>query len=382
MRTQEPLLHILIYLHSLSSGGAERVISDLANHWSAQGWDVTIVTVTDVSRDFFHVHSSVRRVGLGLDVASNSVPAALRHNWRRLSKLRAILQELRPDIALSLMASANCTLLLAALGTSVRVIGCERTYPPAESLGRVWEWLRRRTYPYLDAVVVQTHRSAEWLQKAYSPRRIAVIPNMVAVPLRSVEPCVPISSQYEVANGSKLLLAVGRLGPEKAFDRLIAAFAQLAPDYLGWQLFILGEGRSRRDLEEQVVSLGLGERVRMPGTVGNVGDWYEAADIYVVTSHFEGFPNSLLEAMAYGLPAVSVDCETGPKDILRDKVDGLLVPQHDGAALVDALGQVMADESLRRRYAGKAVEVQARFSVEKVTGQWAALFEDVMRRGT
>jgi glycosyltransferase involved in cell wall biosynthesis len=122
----------------------------------------------------------------------------------------------------------------------------------------------------------------------------------------------------------------------------------------------------------------MSQRINMPGTVGNVGDWYEAADLYVLTSLFEGFPNSLLEAMAYGLPAVSVDCDAGPRDIVRHGVDGLLVPQDNPAALVNALQRLMDDNRLRDTYAAKAVEVRQRFSILSMVSQWQRLFEGII----
>ncbi len=371
-------MHILFYLHSLSSGGAERVVSGLADYWKAQGWGITIVTIAPVSRDFYKLHPEVRRVAVGLDMPSDGLVDALRYNWRRLNALRKVLRELGPDIAVGMMSSANCTLFLAALGTSVPVVGCERTYPPAEPLGRPWRWLRRVLYRRFDAIVAQTERSADWVQRNCAPRKVAVIPNMVTFPLRSTLPHVPVPRCAEQASGSKLLLAVGRLRPEKGFDRLIEAFAQLAPCFRDWRLCILGEGPSRQALVQLTERLRMSQRISMPGTVGNVGDWYEAADLYVLTSLFEGFPNSLLEAMAYGLPAVSVDCDTGPRDIVRHGVDGILVPQDNPAALVNALQRLMDDKRLRDAYAAKAVEVRQRFSILRILRQWQRLFEGII----
>jgi glycosyltransferase involved in cell wall biosynthesis len=201
---------------------------------------------------------------------------------------------------------------------------------------------------------------------------------MVTFPLRSTLPHVPVPRCAEQASDSKLLLAVGRLTPEKGFDRLIEAFAQLAPCFPDWRLCVLGEGPGRQALVQLTERLGMSQRISMPGTVGNVGDWYEAADLYVLTSLFEGFPNSLLEAMAYGLPTVSVDCDTGPRDIVRHGVDGILVPQDNPAALVNALQRLMDDKRLRDAYAAKAVEVRQRFSILRILRQWQRLFEGII----
>jgi len=132
----------------------------------------------------------------------------------------------------------------------------------------------------------------------------------------------------------RIVLAVGRFTKVKGFDLLIKAFAGIAIAYADWDLVILGEGPERSDLEAQVEALGLGHRVKLPGRAGNMPDWYARADLFVMSSHFEGFPLVLVEAMAHGCPAVSFDCDTGPRDIIRDEMDGRLVrPVSDTGAV-------------------------------------------------
>jgi glycosyltransferase involved in cell wall biosynthesis len=178
-----------------------------------------------------------------------------------------------------------------------------------------------------------------------------------------------------VQKGRKVLLAVGRLGEEKRFDRVIDAFAKLADRYPGWDLVILGEGSQRAALEVQRNKLGLDARIHLPGRVGNLADWYRRASLYVMSSRFEGFPNSLLEALAYGVPSVAVDCETGPRDILRSEVDGLLVPQNDHSALVAALDRMISNDKERASYSKRAIEVRDRFLTERVASLWEQIIE-------
>jgi glycosyltransferase involved in cell wall biosynthesis len=182
----------------------------------------------------------------------------------------------------------------------------------------------------------------------------------------------------EKTGRSQLLLAVGRLDHQKGFDALLDAFARVAENHTSWALVILGEGSQQLALEDQIRSLSIGNHVSLPGAAGNVGEWYEAADAYVLTSRFEGFPNTLLEALAYGVPAVAVDCETGPREILRHEVDGLLVPQDNDKALVHALDRLMGDAELRQRFSERAVEARNRFAVERVAEQWESLFRELI----
>jgi glycosyltransferase involved in cell wall biosynthesis len=178
-------------------------------------------------------------------------------------------------------------------------------------------------------------------------------------------------------SGRHLLLAVGRLEAQKGFDWLEDAFINLAKRYPDWDLVILGDGPQHATLQDQARAAGLEKRIFLPGRGGNVGEWYERADLYVTSSRFEGFPNTLAEAMAYGLPAVSFDCDTGPRDIIRHEVDGLLVPPGDVAALTAALDQLMGDADLRQRFAERAVEARDRFSMERIAGMWEELFEEI-----
>tara|TARA_R110002074_G_scaffold304679_2_gene475932 strand:- start:7070 stop:8188 length:1119 start_codon:yes stop_codon:yes gene_type:complete len=370
---------LLFFIHSLSSGGAERVTVTLANYWAAQGWEVIIVTVTGEDRDFYPLHPAVRRIALGLDGASRGSLEGITNNWRRMRALRGVLVKEQPAIAIAFMPTANVLLSLAAVGLGIPTIGSERTYPPKMPLGGLWERARRYTYGNLTSLVAQTALSAQWLAENTTTKRdrIVVIPNPVTLPMLVNEPRFSLAENQQDMGCSRILLAVGRLGPEKGFDRLIDAFAQLAGQQPEWGLMILGEGEQRVALEGQCRANGLEARVCLPGSVGNVGECYEAADLYVLTSRFEGFPNTLLEALAHGLPAVAVDCETGPREILRHGVDGLLVPQDDPDALVSALGRLMVDGQLRSRFSEHAVETRQRFAVGRVAEMWEELFSNV-----
>lgn len=370
-------MHILFYIHSLSSGGAERVTTTLANHWASQGLQVTVVTVAGRERDFYTLDDRIKRIALSLDANSANPWRALISNGRRVRALRYVLRVMKPDVAVAMMATANATLALAGWKLPVTTIGSERTYPPAISLGRAWEAIRRWSYPHLSGIVAQTQQSADWLQANAPAPHIKVIPNPLHYPLPIHEPVMTPSTAREEHRCTHMILAVGRLGAEKGFDRLLDVFANISRAYPDWVLVILGEGPKRASLEEQVTSLGLGQRVCLPGAVGNVGDWFEAADVYALTSRFEGFPNSLLEALAYGVPSVAVDCETGPREILRHEVNGLLVPQNDNKALASALERLIGDPALRARFAERAIEARERFSIRCIAEQWEKMFNEV-----
>lgn len=369
-------MSLLIFISSLSSGGAERVTANLADVWFRSGRAVTVVTLAGDDSDFYGLPVGVRRVSLGLSAESKGALAAIKSNLRRVLALRRVLRITRPHIALSMMDQSNVLLAIAAIGLrNVRTIGSERIHPPTLLPGRAWQILRSWTYGLLDAVVAQTSESADWIRSHTSAREVVVIPNPVVLPLSFRPPLL----EPPTSGDRRLLLAVGRLCDQKGFDILIRIFAALAPFFPQWQLVILGEGPARPVLEGVVRAHNMATRILLPGRAGNVAQWYEAADIYVMSSRFEGFPNTLLEALAHGVPSVSFDCDTGPRDLIRNGRDGLLVPPSNEDAMRDALRTLMEDEAMRTRFSTEATSVRERYSISSVVGLWDSLFLRVSR---
>ena len=371
-------MKIVVFIHSLSGGGAERVAINLSRYWVERGHTVTILTLAGAEEDFYLPDCQVKRIALGLARDSQNAALGLWANMNRIKALRTILCQERPDVVLSLMTTANVLAILAARNLPIAVVASERIHPPQFPLGRTWECLRRWSYGWSDAIVALTSESADWLRQHTNARRVVVIPNPVLWPLPSQPPILEPHSV--LPNQRKVVLGVGRLAFQKGFDILIKAFSRIARNHLDWDLVILGEGPERLVLENLTSTLCLNERVYLPGLVGNISDWYKAADIYVMSSRFKGFPNTLAEALASGCPAVSFDCDTGPRDIIRHEIDGLLVSPGDVEALSSAMTRLMDNEALRSEFAARAVEARERFSIERIGVMWEELFNEVTQR--
>jgi len=369
-------MHLLLVLYSLGAGGAERVTSTLANHWASQGHEITLVTLSASTVDFYALNPAIRRISLNLASSSTGPGSAARANLRRAWALRRELLQQQPDVAIAMMATANVLLAIAALGLPGLVtLGSERIHPPELPLGGFWSFLRWGSYGLLDAVVAQTERSAAWIRHHTLARRVVVIENPLT-PLPLTRPPL-ISPEDLVAPHERVLLAVGRLEYQKGFDLLLDAFARVAGRHLQWQLVILGEGNDRPALERQSLTAGLEHRVALPGRAGNVSEWYNRADLFVLSSRFEGFPNVLAEAMAAGLPVVSTDCPTGPADLVRDGVNGHLVPVDDAVALAEALDALMANGMARQALGREARQLSARLELGRIATHWERLFSKV-----
>ena len=365
-------MHILIVIHSLGLGGAERVTAHLSRLWIAAGHRVTIATIS-AGGAFYGVDPSVRVVVLGLARESRGIVDAALGNLLRLRAIRAMIRSLKPDVTIGMMTTASVLVALAGLGLPSRMLGAERIYPGCTPLSRSWTLARKYAYGLLNVVTVQTEMASAWLRTHSYARRFVTIPNTVEWPLPDNEPA--ISPAAILAPSLNLILAAGRLDPQKGFVHLIRAFDQLRCAGENWGLVILGEGPERAALESRVRALGLERRVFLPGQAGNMNEWYKRASLFVLSSLYEGFPNAVLEAMAAGVPVVSFDCNAGPRELIRHGVDGMLVPVGDETALAKSMGVLMHDERLRAEMAGHAIAVRERFSKERVLALWDEAFK-------
>lgn len=178
---------------------------------------------------------------------------------------------------------------------------------------------------------------------------------------------------------AKVVVAAGRLAPEKGFDRLVAAFARVADRHPDWVLKIFGTGPLRDRLVAQVASLGLGDRVLMPGLAADIEAELRASSVFALSSVHEGLPMALAEGMACGLACVAFDCAPGVREMLTDGVDGIVVPPRNVEALAEGLSRLMADESLRRSYGAAARESVKRFAPQEVLARWEEVFDLVER---
>lgn len=224
----------------------------------------------------------------------------------------------------------------------------------------------RAHYGELDALVVLTAADEADYSRALegSATRVERIPN--AVP--------------ELGGGlsgleAPLVVAAGRLNGQKGFDLLIRAWERVAAAAPGWRLRIYGGGPLRAELEAQIAAAGLDGSTELMGPTADIGSALAGGSVFALSSRFEGFGMVLVEAMSKGLAVVSFDCPRGPAEIVDDGVDGLLVPAADVDAMAGALLRVIADETLRRRLAGAALEKARDYDIEAIGASWSALLD-------
>ncbi len=362
---------IVLVVHALHGGGAERVAVTMASQWAAEGDRVTTITLDSVDSDVYPIDSRVDRVGLDLMKDSRTRLEAIWNNRRRVRALRRAIRDASPDCVVSVTDQMNVLTLLACRSLSVPVIIAEHSDPRHQRLGTIREWLRRRTYPTAAAAVVLTHAVAEHLRPVVRDCPIYVVPNGIARPEHVTDSASP--------DKRLLVVAMGRLSQEKGFDTLIDAFANLPSRHSDWRLEIAGEGSQRASLQQQIEQHRLGSRAQLVGWVSDPVAFLARAEIFVLSSRYEGFPVSLLEAMSLGMAVVSFDCDSGPREIIRHKEDGLLVEQNDSSKLTQAILQLIEDEPMRQRIGASAGTVVERFGQEQFFARWRDVLRDVLQ---
>jgi GalNAc-alpha-(1->4)-GalNAc-alpha-(1->3)-diNAcBac-PP-undecaprenol alpha-1,4-N-acetyl-D-galactosaminyltransferase len=358
-------------IHALGGGGAERVMSIMANYWATKGWDVTLICLAESTRPIsYPIDPSVDLRQIGVIGDSPSALDLLFTGSQRIWSVRRAILDSQPDVVIAFMNTVNVITLCACLGTKIPVIVSDHIYPGFEDANQLWQLLMKISYKWADRVTVLT-QSALSFYPATSGYRAVVMPNPILTPVVTADapPFLPANS----------LVAVGRLHPQKGFDLLIQAFAQVHQLHPAWQLTILGEGEERAALEAMRDRLGLQDCVHLPGRVTNVNDYLAQADLYVMSSRFEGFPMALCEAMAVGTPVLSVDCLSGPREIITDGIDGMLVPANDIDALANGIDRAISAPQMRVELGKNAPQILARFGVDRVMDLWFDLIRSIRR---
>ena len=366
-------MKITLVISALGCGGAERVLVLLAQGFIARGHDVTVITLSDKNTDFYQLPSKCSRLALGIMSQSSGLIEAVRSNIKRIAVLRKAIQSTEPDVVISFLRITNITTILALSGIKYPLIVTEHNDTKVFSYGLVWETLRRLTYP-LCSKVVSVSKGVDRSFNSLSAGKRAVIYNPIVIKDDGRSDKLPA----EVDADKNWLVSMGRLTNQKGFDLLLQAFQKVAPDYPNWQLLILGQGELREQLERMREDLGLSGRVVFTGALSNPFAVLKKAKLFVMASRNEGFPMAHGEALACGLPVIATDCPSGPSEMIRHEVDGLLVDNYDIEGLAAAMDNLMSDEQKRQQLAAKAPEVIERFGQDKIVVEWETLMHKLV----
>lgn len=381
---------LLFVLPSLGGGGAERASVDLLRGMDRQQFRITLALFTrngpaNPAENAGHSSGSFLQQ-LPDDVPICDLRGRQSYDVRLVWRLAGVLRRQNPDVVFSVLRYTNLITLLACrlMGGGARVVVNEQNLPSAEFAlfggGRFKGQFLRRLYPWADQVTAISTGIARELVSVYGlPQdKVQVIPNPVDLVRVKTLAAAKVEHPW-FHSGLPLLVAVGRLHPQKGFAYLIRAFS-IVRQVLPCKLLILGEGPLRAELEGLTASLGLVDDVALPGFQENPYSYVANSTLFVLSSLFEGFGNVLVDALAVGVPVISTRCPVGPEDIIADGVTGLFVPPADEQALAQAILRVLQDGDLRRRLSANGPPRAADFALERIVPQYQALFERLSRQ--
>ena len=363
-------------------GGMERVLLNKVTYLVEKlKWEVMIVTTDQQGRaPFYPFPSQVRMLDLGIDYADDNDKSAftkitgyLQRKKLHRKRLTELLMKERADIVVSLYPSES-SFIPAIQDGSKKVLElhfCKffrLQYNRTGLLGAIDRWRTRQDEQIVrrfDKFVVLTQED-----KGYWGN----LPNIEVIPNAAM-----FISDVHSDCTAKRVLAVGRLDYQKGFDRLIQAWALVQQDkrFADWQLDIFGQGEWKDMLEKLIQEKGLTQTARINRPTNAIGKEYSRSSLLVMSSHYEGFPMVMIEAMACGLPVVTFDYKCGPRDIIDDGMNGFLVKEGDIEGLATAMIKIMENDILRQRMSHQARKVTEQYSEEVVMQQWLSLFSSL-----
>ncbi len=362
-------MRIMFCLGSMTKGGAERVVANLANDFIAND-DVSIV-VTSPDSSSYELNDGI--IYKSLDNINDKKTNIIFRTIRRIKRLKKTIKEINPDIIIALIAEPTLRVMLATYFHHIPTIISVRNDPKSE-FGTVFKRiLMRILYRKADGFIFQTEDAKQFFPKRFQKRSI-IIPN-------------PICEQFIIkpykGKRNNHIVTVGRLVEQKNHALLIRAYNELLNENNDYDLYIYGDGdlksNIKNDLIELVNNLGIGERVHFEGNVDNVKEAIYDAKMFVLSSDYEGMPNALMEAMALGVPCISTDCPCGgPKFLMKDKNNGLLIPVNNQVAMTNAMLKLINDEKYAKMIGDNANKIGKELNSKTINNKWYEYIKKVL----
>ena len=353
--------HIVIICSRLDlPGGIERAIINTANLFTEKGHDVSLVILDETAELFYPLHTRIHIIRQPLSFGITQEGNILTRKIKLLSdvlKLRRILKKLKPGLVIATEYPFATAAVLTGIRNPARVVSWEHHHYNELGKSAFWKRMERFTYPKLDAVVCLNEDEKKYYEQLNA--KPVVIPNFIT---RSI-----VTGSHR----SNRILTVARLTEVKGIGLFLQTAKIVLQKHPGWTWKIIGDGEMKKEVMEFIKKENLTGRLIIQTPVDhNIQKEYEEASIYVMTSKHECFPMTLLEAMAAALPCIAFDCETGPRHIITDKEDGLLIEVEDPQQLAEAISLLITDEEKRKKMGEKALENVRRFSADRVYELW------------
>lgn len=359
-------MKICFLVPTLSSGGAERTVSYLAEYGVKNGYEVDIVTLKD--EKFYDILDSIKYYTIDDRKKNRNIFGRFNSFLKRIKNFKAYLKESKPDLIFSILCTA--VLYPKICNKKLPVVTSERVNPViGRSKGK--RIYRNYWFKHADGMIFQTKSVEEY----YKKKKIkgVVIPNAVGNPI-AYEYDTPATERENV------ITAVGRLTDQKDYKTMINAFDVVYEKYPEYQLHIYGKGNDLSKLQDFANTKHCKEAIKFCGIDKEALRHVHKSKCYVMTSLFEGMPNALMEAMAVGTPCVSTNCDYGPADLIQNNINGQLVPVGDILSVANAIIKYIEDKEFSDKVSLEAMKLKETNSIETISKKFFEYFEEVYNR--
>lgn len=364
---------IAFHLNCLTHGGAERVVTNLAGRFADAGYEVVIATEW-IDDNEYELNPKVRRVNIGL-TSEDENKRRLYKYVRRIKYLHDFMIQEKPDVLVAFAKLALFRALMACKGTGVPVVISVRIDPRTDYVGFRNTFLIKRYMGRAAGAVFQTEEA-----KSFFPKRLQQISTVILNPLTPKYIETPDADHRD-----KVIVNAARIVDFKNQEMLVYAFADVFKKHPDYSLKIYGpdsgDGTLER-LKDAIKKTGMEEHVQLMGQSDSLEKDLRCAAVFAYPSNYEGMPNSLMEAMALGLPCVATDCPCGgPRELISDGVNGLLIPVGDKEALTDKICWMIDNPDKAEALGANARKIKEVASLDAVYDKWRSYLENVIAKG-
>lgn len=380
---------IAFYIGGLCIGGAERVICNLAEYFYGEGYRVTMVTKVRDEKEY-ELNPGIRRIIADI-TPEEETGSRIRNLFARISKLKRIWKEVKPDVIVSFIRKNNLMAIASAAPLGIPVVVSVRSAPEREFKGFGFKTISFLLFRQAAGVVLQTREAYNFFP-GYIRAKAVVLPNSINPDFLKASEELTLATTinhdkkmtvYDRVPSSvkeKRIITVGRIDDNKNQRLLVEAYVKIADHYPDWSLELIGDGSGRKALEEYVSTLPCKDRISFTGAVDDVAKRMREASIFVLPSKIEGMPNALIEAMVMGMACISTDCPCGgPRDLIAaDETNGVLVPVDNSDAMAMALKRLIINDTLRESMGDNARKIITTLHPDTVNKQWKNYIENVI----
>lgn len=339
----------------LTAGGSERVMALLANGFADRGIDTEMLILKEENITY-EINDKVKLTNCFCPLIGNKII----WHFRRIWSIRKAIIDSGADTIISFMWDINMNVILACLGLKKKIVISERADPRNESRKKTFSFANRWIFPLADLIVFQTNEVKEVYSKKCRQKSV-VIPN----------PVNPVANKIDINMNDPVIVAAGRCTEQKNFRMLLQAFNIFYKNHTEYKLLVLGDGGLRDKLQREALNMECGKNVCFLGYVNDPNKYMQKASIFASSSNYEGISNSMMEALAMGLPAVCTDCPVGGAAMMIDNdVNGILVPVNDAKAMSDAFSKIADNKTFAEMLSTNSYNRSKDYTITKIVDRW------------